>query len=30
MMPGLGTRYDIQIEVTSKPKAAYLTDAGPF
>jgi hypothetical protein len=27
MMPGLGTRYDIQIEVTSKAKAAYLTDA---
>lgn len=27
MMPGLGTRYDIRIEVTAKPKAEYLTDA---
>jgi len=23
MMPGLGSRYDIDIEVTSKPKADY-------
>jgi len=27
MMPGLGKRYRIEIEVTSKPKAAYNTDA---
>ena len=26
MMPGLGTKYDIHIETTSKPKADYLTD----
>ncbi len=26
MMPRLGTRYDIDIEVTSRPKAEYLTD----
>jgi len=25
-MPGLGTKYDIHIDVTSKPKADYLTD----
>ena len=26
MMPGLGERYEIEIKVTSKPKAAYNTD----
>lgn len=26
MMPSLGTKYDIDIEVTSRPKAEYLTD----
>ncbi len=26
MMPRLGEKYDIVIEVTSKPKAEYLTD----
>lgn len=26
MIPGLGTKYDIQIETISKPKAEYLTD----
>jgi len=26
MMPGLGSKYDIKIDVTSKPKADYLTD----
>ncbi|MBI5559041.1 MAG: hypothetical protein HY885_15550 [Deltaproteobacteria bacterium] len=26
MMPRLGTKYDVAIEVTSKPKAEYLTD----
>ena len=25
-MPGLGSKYDIDIEVTSKPQADYLTD----
>ena len=27
MMPGLGAKYDIDIETLSKPKADYLTDA---
>ena len=27
MMPRLGEKYPIEIEVTSKPKADYLTDA---
>lgn len=27
MMPGLGRKYDVQIDTTSKPKAEYLTDA---
>ena len=27
MMPGLGEKYEIQIETVSKPKADYLTDA---
>jgi hypothetical protein len=27
MMPRLGSKYDIEIEVTSKPKAEYQTDA---
>ena len=27
MMPGLGTEYPIDIEVTSKPKSEYMTDA---
>ncbi len=27
MMPRLGKKYDIEIEVTSKPKAQYQTDA---
>jgi hypothetical protein len=26
MMPRLGKKYDVEIEVTSKPKAEYLTD----
>jgi hypothetical protein len=26
MMPRLGKKYDIELEVTSKPKADYLTD----
>lgn len=26
MMPGLGSKYDIKIDVTSKPKSDYLTD----
>ena len=26
MMPRLGNKYDIELEVTSKPKAEYLTD----
>ena len=26
MMPSLGSKYDIDIEVTSKPKAEYRTD----
>ena len=26
MIPVLGQKYDIHIEVTSKPKAVYLTD----
>ena len=26
MMPRLGDKYDIDIEVTSKPKGEYLTD----
>jgi hypothetical protein len=26
MMPGLGARYEIQIETISKPKAEYMTD----
>ena len=26
MMPGLGSRYDIDIEVTSKPKANYQSE----
>lgn len=26
MMPGLGAKYAIDIEVTSKPKADYMTD----
>jgi len=26
MMPGLGEKYDIQIETISKPKAEYITD----
>ena len=26
MMPGLGAKYPIDIEVTSKPKAEYMTD----
>ena len=26
MMPRLGAQYDIEIEVTSKPKAEYQTD----
>ena len=26
MIPGLGTKYDIQIETISKPNAEYLTD----
>ena len=27
MMPGLGEKYEIRIETTSKPNAAYMTDA---
>ena len=27
MMPSLGTKYPIEIEVTSKAKADYMTDA---
>ena len=27
MMPRLGTKYDVKIEVISKPKADYQTDA---
>jgi hypothetical protein len=27
MMPRLGAKYDIEIEVTSKPNAEYQTDA---
>ena len=27
MMPGLGEKYEIDIEVISKPKADYMTDA---
>jgi hypothetical protein len=26
MMPRLGEKYDIDIEITSKPKSKYLTD----
>jgi len=26
MIPGLGTKYDIRIETTSKPNAEYMTD----
>jgi hypothetical protein len=26
MMPRLGEKYDIEIEITSKPKPEYLTD----
>ena len=26
MMPRLGDKYDIEIEITSKPKSAYHTD----
>jgi hypothetical protein len=26
MMPRLGERYDIEIEITSRPKTEYLTD----
>lgn len=26
MMPRLGKKYDIELEVTSKPKTEYLTD----
>lgn len=26
MIPSLGKKYDIEIEITSKPKAEYLTD----
>lgn len=26
MMPRLGEKYDIKIEITSKPKSVYLTD----
>lgn len=26
MMPGLGEKYDVEIETTAKPKAEYLTD----
>ena len=26
MMPGLGAKYDIEMETISKPKAAYMTD----
>ena len=26
MMPGLGKKYTIRIETTSKPKAEYMTD----
>ena len=26
MMPRLGSKYDIEIEVNSRPKAEYLTD----
>jgi len=26
MMPRLGEKYDIEIEITSKPKSDYLTD----
>lgn len=27
MLPGLGDKYEIEIETISKPKAAYITDA---
>lgn len=27
MMPSLGAKYPIDIEITSKPKAEYMTDA---
>ena len=27
MMPGLGSKYDIEIEVTSKPRADYQSEA---
>ena len=27
MMPGLGQKYEIEIETVSKPKAEYMTDA---
>jgi len=27
MMPRLGTKYDVKIEVISKPRADYQTDA---
>lgn len=27
MLPGLGEKYEIEIETISKPKAAYMTDA---
>ncbi len=27
MMPGLGAKYDIDIETIAKPKADYMTDA---
>ena len=26
MMPGLGEKYDIELDIISKPKAEYLTD----
>ncbi|MBW1889667.1 MAG: hypothetical protein JRI93_03955 [Deltaproteobacteria bacterium] len=26
MMPGLGEKYEIQVETISKPKAEYMTD----
>ena len=27
MLPGLGDKYEIEIETISKPKSAYMTDA---